>query len=184
MTYLLIILIAILLFVGFLAFTAIEGHRGVRIFAGPRDQFDLKVSRAAFVLRHVDWSAFLEHLTRQGMERALHDAAHASLMLVRMLERILTRTVRTLRTRRMAELSTPTPVAQAVEPMTALFTEPAILHVEPETRVVVPAVLIHPEQATDEAAHVPARKPRRKPKTLQEKMVTIHVAEEGQGQGS
>lgn len=84
-----------------LAFVAYEERSGRRLaLAGRRYVFDRKVERASFIFRHVDWGALLRDLTRSGAERALHDAAHASLIFVRAVERELTSVVRTLRARR------------------------------------------------------------------------------------
>lgn len=99
--------------------TFIEGKRHTRMFAGWRDRFDVRVNRASFIIQHVDWGAFLTDVTRTFLERALHDVAHASLIAVRFLERILTRTVRTLRMRRQEQL----PAAPLPAPKASLLTE-------------------------------------------------------------
>lgn len=87
--------------------TMVEGYRGARLFAAPRDRFDARVGRAGFILRHVDWGAFFNDVARTGFERALHDIAHTTLLAVRFLERILTRAVRSLRMRRQGVLPDP-----------------------------------------------------------------------------
>ncbi len=79
---------------------AFERGRGLRVAGAWRNALDKKVSRASFVLTHVDWGAFLKHLTGTALERVTHDVAHAILQFVRVTERFLTRTVRTLRERR------------------------------------------------------------------------------------
>lgn len=100
MTYLLLIGIPLALLVLFLALVTFEERSNRRILAGRRMALDLKVERASFVLRHVDWGAFLNDLLHTAFERALHDIAHGSLIAVRALERELTGVVRTLRSRR------------------------------------------------------------------------------------
>jgi len=85
----------------FLALVGHEERSGRRlILAGQRYHFDQKMERASFIVRHVDWGAFFNDLTRSGAERALHDIAHTTLIFVRALERELTSVVRTLRARR------------------------------------------------------------------------------------
>ncbi len=98
----LIILIAIasMLFGGFLLLTAFEQGRGMRIAGSVRNSLDAKVARVSFVIAHVDWMAFAKHLVVSATSNMAHDAAHAVLMLVRYLERLLTRAVKSLRERR------------------------------------------------------------------------------------
>lgn len=100
MAYLIAIALSLIAFGGFLLVTAFEQDRGIRIFRRQREQLDERAARLSFVVTHVDWSAFLAHLTKEGLERLLHDVAHTSLMIVRMLERELTRAVRAIRARR------------------------------------------------------------------------------------
>jgi len=94
----------------FVLLIAVEDRRGIRFLAVRRDHFDARVARASFILQHVDWGAFFNDVARTGFERALHDVAHATLIAVRFVERVLTRTVRSLRMRRLGEVS-------ATEPM-------------------------------------------------------------------
>jgi hypothetical protein len=100
MLYFLPLPITIVLLAGFTLLTFVEAKSGSRIFAGSRDRFDARVARASFVLKHVDWGAFINDVTRTFFERALHDIAHGTLIAVRFLERVLTRAVRALRVRR------------------------------------------------------------------------------------
>ncbi|MBP9816495.1 MAG: hypothetical protein KBD05_00460 [Candidatus Pacebacteria bacterium] len=97
MLYLAFFIASLVLFVGFLGVTAVEGKRGTRFFAPARATFDAKVSRVAVALQHVDFSAFLWHLTKDVSGRVVHDVAHISLIIVRYLERLLTRLVRYMR---------------------------------------------------------------------------------------
>ncbi len=100
--YLLIILAPLALLLVFMALVTYEEHTGRRlVLAGRRYMFDRNVERMSFVVRHVDWGAFMHDLTRSGLDRLLHDIAHNVLIGVRFAERELTHVVRTLRARRM-----------------------------------------------------------------------------------
>lgn len=94
------ILIAGLLFLAFLLLTVYESRRGARFFAAARYKLDSRVSRAGFLIGHIDWGAFTAHLTRTSLNTVAHDAAHGALLLVRSAERNLTRAVSVLRMRR------------------------------------------------------------------------------------
>ena len=97
--------------------TLVEDRKGMRILGQARDRFDVHVTRTYFVLRHVDWGAFVNDVARTGFERALHDVAHGTLIAVRFVERLLTRAVRVLRSRRQGELP-----QEALEPRTSRLT--------------------------------------------------------------
>jgi hypothetical protein len=85
----------------FLLLVTYEERRGNRlVLSGRRYLLDKRTTRLAFVIRHVDWGAFLWDLTRTSMERIAHDLAHSTLIGVRFLERQLALAVRTLRARR------------------------------------------------------------------------------------
>jgi hypothetical protein len=99
--HLTLILIPLVLLALFLILVSYEERRGTRlVLAGYRHHLDRRAARAAFVIKHVDWGAFMSHLTRTSLERLLHDLAHSTLIVVRLIERQLTRVVRTLRARR------------------------------------------------------------------------------------
>ncbi|MES2931716.1 MAG: hypothetical protein V4682_03410 [Patescibacteria group bacterium] len=100
MLYLILIGLSLILFGGFIALTAFERRRGLRVAGIYRNKLDAKVSRAAFIATHVDWGAFTKHLLGTVLERVLHDVAHFVLRIVRTTERLLTRTVKALRERR------------------------------------------------------------------------------------
>jgi len=100
MAYLIAIASALALFIGFLLLTRFERARGVRFLEGLRNTVDEKTDKALFVATHVDWSAFLSHFFRTLVARIAHDIAHASLIVVRVLERLLTRIVKYLRSTR------------------------------------------------------------------------------------
>jgi hypothetical protein len=97
MPYLISILLASLLFFGFLLLTYYESRRGVRFFATTRYRFDTKMARIGYLIEHVDWGAFTAHLTKTSLNTIAHDAAHGTLMVVRTAERLLTRIVSALR---------------------------------------------------------------------------------------
>ncbi len=100
MTYLIILLVSLALFIGFLVLTRFEKKRGLRVAGMLRNKLDARTSHAAFVVSHVDWSAFLKHLVVSVAERIAHDVVHATLLVVRTVERLLTRTVKYLREKR------------------------------------------------------------------------------------
>ncbi len=100
MAYLIAILVSFLLLGAFLALTRYETTHGVRFFGSARSRFDSEVEKAAFIVRHVDWSAALAHLVRTATARIVHDVAHTTLIVVRIIERLLTRVVKYLRTSR------------------------------------------------------------------------------------
>ncbi|HEV7121665.1 MAG TPA: hypothetical protein VGN56_02445 [Candidatus Paceibacterota bacterium] len=100
MLYFIFIPITLALLAAFMLLTLAEARTGARLFGSARERFDARVARAGFVLRHVDWGAFLNDVARASFERALHDIAHGTLIAVRFIERILTRVVRYLRMRR------------------------------------------------------------------------------------
>ncbi len=99
MAYLIFILVSLALLVGFLALTQYEERRGSRFFAGERAQLDRQAARVEFIFAHVDLAAFARDEVRRIASRIGHDTVHLSLQAVRMLERVLTRLVRDLRTR-------------------------------------------------------------------------------------
>ncbi len=108
MPYLIFIAVPLLVLAGFLALVSFEERRGSRIIlAGQRYRLDLTVARISFVVKHVDWGAFINDLVRTSVERATHDIAHMALVAVRALERQLTQVVRTLRARRDQPLLAP-----------------------------------------------------------------------------
>lgn len=109
---LIFILVSLALLGGFVALLGYEARRGVRVFAAQRDRLDHSVERAEFILRHVDFGAFAREEMRRIAERISHDAAHLSLQAVRAAERLLTRLVRHLRSRR-AEDAAPRENARA-----------------------------------------------------------------------
>ncbi len=100
MSLLILITLACILFGGFLLLTALETRTGSRIGEPLRKKLDRQVARLTFIATHIDWSGFAKHVVRSTFERIVHDSAHATLIAVRFMERILTRTVRSMRERR------------------------------------------------------------------------------------
>jgi len=100
MGYLIFLAVSILLFAGFLALTAYESRRGTRVLERARASLDAEVERVSFIAAHVDLPAYLRDLVRVMAARAAHDIIHAGLVIVRFLERLLTRAVRALRAER------------------------------------------------------------------------------------
>lgn len=100
MQYLVFLLITIALLAGFLFLTAYEARRGSRILASYRSRLDAETARIEFIVEHVDLAAYLHEEGKGILERIGHDIAHISLQGVRGAERILTRTVRRLRTQK------------------------------------------------------------------------------------
>lgn len=107
MVYAAFILVCVALLSGFLALTHFETVRGTRFFAPMRAKMDERTEKAVFVVRHVDWGAFANHLMKTGAARVAHDVAHGILVVVRVAERILTRVVKYLRTRRQEAATVP-----------------------------------------------------------------------------
>ncbi len=91
----------------FLALTLFEKKRGVRIAEGMRTKLDAKMIKIAFILHHVDWSAFVRETLINGFESLVHRAVHNLLLFVRTIEKFLSTTVVQLRERRLQSLSKP-----------------------------------------------------------------------------
>ena len=100
MTYFISMLIVLALIVGFFVLTWYEAEHGVRFLAARRSRLDQDVERVAFAFAHIDFGAFLREEVRHIIVRIGHDIAHLSLVVVRAVERLLTRLVRRLRTPR------------------------------------------------------------------------------------
>lgn len=99
--HLILIAVPLSLLALFLAVVSYEGRIGRRLaLSGARYRFDRQMEHASFIIRHVDWGAFFNDITRSGAERLLHDLAHTMLIGVRAAERELTSLVRWLRARR------------------------------------------------------------------------------------
>jgi hypothetical protein len=100
MSYLIFILVALVLFAGFLLVTAHESRRGKRYAAETRASLDAAVDEFTYALSHTDVPTYVKSLVHALVARIAHDAAHAGLLLVRFLERLLTKAVRALRAER------------------------------------------------------------------------------------
>ena len=99
MANLVVLSLAIILLIGFVALTRYEARRGTRLFATKRGAFDASIERIAFIVEHVDLAAFARDEVRHAMNWLGHAIAHLFLQAVRSAERLLTRLVRHLRTR-------------------------------------------------------------------------------------
>lgn len=97
MGYLLFLLGTLVALIAFFLLVEYETRRGVRVFAPQRAVLDGAVERAVFIWTHVDLVAFGREELRAVANRVSHAVAHFTLRAVRLLERILTRTVRQLR---------------------------------------------------------------------------------------
>ena len=98
MANLIFVFATLLLLAGFAALVGYEARRGARVFAARRERLDTFVGRIEFIVTHVDLGEFLREELRHFIGRLGHDAVHLSLIVVRSVERVLTRLVRRLRT--------------------------------------------------------------------------------------
>src|SRR3989338_9918767 len=99
MGYVVAILISLALLAGFLLLTRFETRRGTRFFSVYRAALDARTERAMFIFTHVDFESFVKEQSRLLFARVAHDIAHLSLLVVRAVERLLTRLVKHLRIR-------------------------------------------------------------------------------------
>ncbi len=120
MIYLTLVTISVALLAGFLALTAREVKTGKRMFSGARERLDREAARIFFIVAHVDLAAFLRDVTQQVGKRIAHDAAHLSLVIVRFIERLLTRAVRALRAHQGQAQATQTSTSPFVRSMSDL----------------------------------------------------------------
>jgi hypothetical protein len=97
MLYFFLLLGSLFLFFGFVGLTLVEAKTGVRIFSVLRTRFDHTSSRILYVCTHVDLAAFFFRVSSDAFSASVHAITHASLTLVRTLERTLTRAVRHIR---------------------------------------------------------------------------------------
>ena len=102
MLLLIIVFATVVLFAGFLSLTAFEARSGMRVLGGARGRLDAQVSRAAFIFKNVDMTAFLSQVVKDSVAHFVHFIAHLSLLFVREIEKTLTQLVRYLRGRRAA----------------------------------------------------------------------------------
>jgi hypothetical protein len=108
MFYFFFVLVSGMLFVGFLVLTKNEASRGARYFARERGTLDQEVERWTVLVSHIDIATFVRTGLRSLLARVIHDVAHASLIAVRFLEKLLTRAVQALRMRRAKSVITST----------------------------------------------------------------------------
>ena len=105
MIALILITLSFILLGGFLALTEYETQRGIRFHAPFRSKLDQTTSHIQFILANVDLAAFVRDEVRHLIERIGHDSVHLSLVVVRAVERTLTRLVRYLRAREAATIA-------------------------------------------------------------------------------
>ncbi|HYD92867.1 MAG TPA: hypothetical protein VEB18_00180 [Candidatus Paceibacterota bacterium] len=104
------------LLAGFLALTAFEAKRGHRFFSAARERLDARVSHVAEIVRTVDFGKLVFHAIQVAIDHIVHELAHIVLIVVRFIERFLTRVVRYLRDRRADGESDPRkPLTEEVE---------------------------------------------------------------------
>ena len=104
MANLFFILTTLVLLGAFFVLVGYEERRGIRVFASARTRLDQQVVRLAFIFTHVDFGAFFLDEMHRFAVRLGHDVAHVSLLMVRAAERLLTRTIRHLRTQRAVDV--------------------------------------------------------------------------------
>jgi hypothetical protein len=107
MAYLFFVLISIFLFAGFILLTRNESKRGARYFADRRGALDAEVERWTGRVSEIDIAVFVRTGLRALVARIIHDIAHGSLIAVRFVEKLLTRTVRALRMQNATTTTTP-----------------------------------------------------------------------------
>ena len=103
MTPLIFILVTFAFLSGFFVLTDYEVRRGVRFFAPQRVRFDHTVERIEFIVKRVDFGAFLRDEVRRMLAWLSHAIVHLSLQTVRAVERLLTRLIRYLRSRQVVD---------------------------------------------------------------------------------
>ena len=98
MPYLISEIVVLALIGGFIALTRYEDKHDMRFFSVWRSRLDHKVERIVYTFTHVDVLAFLREEIRHLAIRIGHDITHLSLLVVRAIERLLTRLMRRFRT--------------------------------------------------------------------------------------
>lgn len=117
MIYLILVTTSVALLGLFLATVALEARTGKRLGRPLREWLDAQASRVFFIIAHVDLAAFLRDMVREAGKRVAHDIAHLSLVVVRMVERLLTRIVRALRAHTAHSAAAPAPTSPFVRSM-------------------------------------------------------------------
>lgn len=99
MSYLLGTIITFAVVLLFVAVLLVERTRQRRFFPTVRARFDARVERTVYIIEHIDWGAFFGHVLKLSLEKIAHDIVHGILLMVRTIERSLTRAIRVLRER-------------------------------------------------------------------------------------
>ena len=115
MILLVAILVSGLLFVGFLSLTFAEARSGKRVFGFARRALDQKVENVGAVVRRADLGSLIFHGARAVIEYLVRLIVHGILVAVRAVERFLTRTAHSLRTREEMLMSSRTFLSAWVE---------------------------------------------------------------------
>jgi hypothetical protein len=87
------------LLIGFFVMVGYEERVGRRFCTPVRDSLDKRVAQLVFIAAHVDFAAFVREEIRHLARRVGHAIVGSSLQVVRVIERALTRTVRSFRMR-------------------------------------------------------------------------------------
>lgn len=96
---LIIIILSVSALLLYVVVLIIEHKRGGRFFESLRARLDSKVSRLSYGIGHIAWGPFFGHMLKLSIERIAHDIVHGVLLIVRTIERTLTRAIRVLRER-------------------------------------------------------------------------------------
>jgi hypothetical protein len=99
MSYLLGTVITFAVVLLFVVVLIVERTRERKFFPTIRARFDARVERAIYIVEHIDWGAFFGHVLKLSLEKIAHDIVHGVLLMVRTVERSLTRAIRVLRER-------------------------------------------------------------------------------------
>lgn len=91
------IAVVALLLAGFLFLTALEGRRGARVMPGARAALDAAALRAAATLSSGRILTSAAHAASIASRHAVHEVVHIVLIVIRAIERTLTRIVRAIR---------------------------------------------------------------------------------------
>ena len=114
------ILVVAVLLVGFFMLTGMEERSGKRFFARSREKLDAQAEHVYDVAKHVDPGPLAFHALQAAVDYVVHEVAHVFLILVRGLERFLTRSVRSLRGRAEEGTDARTTLAERLERIRAV----------------------------------------------------------------
>lgn len=95
-----------LLLGGFLILTALEAKHGARFLERTRGALDERVASVSAAVRHPGFRATVTEGLQDIAAHGVHEVVHGFLVLVRGVERMLTRLVRSIRARQSKQTST------------------------------------------------------------------------------